>query len=182
MEASLQLTVEKRPPGRALVDRLLVAAAAAAAALVLAGCLLVACLLGLGRRRRRWQPPGGLGASSRREESYEKIEMNHKVLSGSTSGGGIGTGPVSGSGGGNVSVSVSGGPTKYHHVPTMDTPDGDEEDVEDEERASPTSGTTSPLPRLASEQPSSVAASISILTSVDTSAVSPRTEFSSLYR
>ncbi|XP_063240873.1 uncharacterized protein LOC134541379 [Bacillus rossius redtenbacheri] len=73
-EASVALSVSRRPGDPGLSGRVLAAGIVVTALFLLASCLVALCACGV--RRRVGVPLGG--GSPRRDDSYEKIEMNHK--------------------------------------------------------------------------------------------------------
>ncbi|KAG8231021.1 hypothetical protein J437_LFUL010943 [Ladona fulva] len=84
-EANVTLTVSRRAPdaASALAGRVLVAGIVVAALSVLAACMVLACVCSVRRRRRLMYGSREAGVVSnvtrRRDDSYEKIEMNHKA-------------------------------------------------------------------------------------------------------
>ncbi|XP_067009475.2 uncharacterized protein kek3 [Anabrus simplex] len=164
-EASVTLAVLRRPPEGSVSGKVLVASIIVAALFVLASCLVVLCVCGV---RRRQQAQGGMvvgssglvrgGPGRGRDDSYEKIEMNHKaptVLNhtGVNEGAGrCGSLPRNGGSnshlgpGSNSEVAVVGPHmvmrqhprhSEYRGVPSVDTDvgdgDGDDEDEEGED-------------------------------------------------
>jgi netrin-G1 ligand len=156
VEASVNLAVLRRPPETGLSGRVLVASIIVAALFVLASCLIGLCVCSVRRRQQsgsngRWQGQAQSGVTRggrRRDDSYEKIEMNHKEPSMlNHAGGGAGRGilPKGGNSvltsGQNAGVAVV-GPTmkhrarrgEYRGVPSVDTDLGDDDVDEDDER------------------------------------------------
>lgn len=155
VEASVTLAVSRRPPETALSGRVLVAGIIVAALFVLASCLIVLCVCSVRRRQQsggsgRWQGQAQSGMTRggrRRDDSYEKIEMNHKEPSMlNHAGGGAGSGMLPKGGnnvltlGQNSEVAVVGPMVKqrmrhgdYRGVPSVDTDVGEDDVDEDDE-------------------------------------------------
>lgn len=156
VEASVTLAVLRRPPETGLSGRVLAASIIVAALFVLASCLIVLCVCTLRRRQQgvgsgRWQ--GQVQSSMtrggrRRDDSYEKIEMNHKESSMlNHAGGGVGRGVLPKSGnsmltsGQNAEVAVVGPMMlkqrtrhgEYRGVPNVDTDLGEDDADDDDE-------------------------------------------------
>ncbi|KAJ9585010.1 hypothetical protein L9F63_020644, partial [Diploptera punctata] len=153
VEASVTLAVLRRPPDSVMSGRVLVASIIVAALFVLASCLIVLCVCSLRRRQGvgtgRWQgqvQSGTARGGRRRDDSYEKIEMNHKGTNMlNHAGTGNGRGAINKVGnnalpsGQNSEVAVIGPMLKqrtrhgeYRGVPSVDTDLG-EDDVDEEE-------------------------------------------------
>jgi netrin-G1 ligand len=155
VEASVTLAVLRKPPDTALSGRVLAASIIVAALFVLASCLIVLCVCTVRRRQQgvvngRWQDQiqsGMTRGARRRDDSYEKIEMNHKAASMSNhAGGGVVRGVLPKGGGNstlasgqNAEVAIV-GPTilkqrtrrgEYRGVPNVDTDLG-EDDADDD--------------------------------------------------
>lgn len=127
VEASVTLAVSRKPPENSLNNKAVLAGVIVAALFVLASCLVALCVCSVRRRQHanRWQTRR-TNSGRRHEDSYEKIEMNHKMI-GDNGGNGIGPPGV----GGDVAVV---GPIRrngeYRGVPCLDT---DQELDEDED-------------------------------------------------
>ena len=157
VEASVTLAVLRRPPETGLSGRVLVASIIVAALFLLASCLIVLCVCTVRRRQQgdgsgRWQDQVQSGMNRggrRRDESYEKIEMNHKEPSMLNHAGGGSTGrgmlPKGGnnvlSSGQNAEVAIVGPMMmkqrtrhgEYRGVPSVDTELGEDYADEDDE-------------------------------------------------
>lgn len=155
VEATVTLAVLRRPPETGLSGRVLAASIIVAALFVLASCLVVLCVCSVRRRQQsggngRWQGQAQSGVTRggrRRDDSYEKIEMNHKEPSMlNHAGGGAGRGilPKGGNNvltsGQNAEVAVVGPMMKqrtrhgeYRGVPSVDTDLGEDDVDEDDE-------------------------------------------------
>ncbi|KAJ4429846.1 hypothetical protein ANN_22050 [Periplaneta americana] len=156
VEAQVTLSVLRRPPDTGLSGRVLVASIIVAALFVLASCLIVLCVCSVRRRQQgggsgRWQGQAQSGMTRggrRRDDSYEKIEMNHKGPSMLNHAGGCaGRGGLPKSGnnvlppGQNAEVAVVGPMMmkqrtrhgEYRGVPSVDTDLGEDDAEEDEE-------------------------------------------------
>ncbi|CAG9858592.1 unnamed protein product [Phyllotreta striolata] len=84
-EASVTLAVSKKPAESALSDRVLLASVLIGVGFVVTSCFASLCVYSARRRRLvKWR-----SRECRREDNYEKIEMNHK---GSNANGGVGVG------------------------------------------------------------------------------------------
>ncbi|KAJ8890803.1 hypothetical protein PR048_010312 [Dryococelus australis] len=135
-EASVALSVARRPADVGLSGRVLVASIIVAALFLLASCLVALCVCGV---RRRAHPSLSSPAASRRhDDSYEKIEMNHKGASMANHTGGAAVGA-------DAPGTEAASPERrrrhlraeYHGVPSVDTEEeGDQED-DDEETPTP---------------------------------------------
>ena len=76
-EASVTLAVSRKPPDGALTNKAIIVSVIAGTLFVLAACLVVLCVYTVRRKNGvRWRNP-----ECRREDNYEKIELNHKVNS-----------------------------------------------------------------------------------------------------
>ena len=157
VEASVTLEVSRRPPETGLSGRVLVASIIVAALFLLASCLIVLCVCTVRRRQQgvgggRWQDQVQSGMNRgcrRRDESYEKIEMNHKEPSMLNHAGGGGTGrgmlPKGGnnvlSSGQNAEVAIVGPMMvkqrarhgEYRGVPSVDAELGEDYADDDDE-------------------------------------------------
>ena len=155
VEASVTLAVLRRPPETGMSGRVLIASIIVAALFVLASCLIVLCVCSLRRRQHgggsgRWQGQAQsamVRGGRRRDDSYEKIEMNHKgptMLNHAGTGNGRGGINKGGSNvlpsGQNSEVAVVGPMMKqrtrhgeYRGVPSVDTDLGEDDAEEDEE-------------------------------------------------
>ncbi|PSN42170.1 hypothetical protein C0J52_17471 [Blattella germanica] len=154
VEARVTLAVLRRPPDSGLSGRVLIASIIVAALFVLASCLIVLCICSVRRRQgvggSRWQGQAQSGitrAGRRRDDSYEKIEMNHKgptMLNHAATGNGRGVLPKGGSNllptGQNAEVAIVGPIMKqrtrhgeYRGVPSVDTDLGEDDADDDEE-------------------------------------------------
>lgn len=156
VEASVTLAVLRRPPDTALSGRVLAASIIVAALFVLASCLIVLCVCTVRRRQQgvvsgRWQgqvQSGMARGGRRRDDSYEKIEMNHKESSMlNHAGGGVGRGVLPKGGnstlasGQNAEVAIVGPMMlkqrtrhgEYRGVPNVDTDPGEDDADEDDE-------------------------------------------------
>lgn len=76
-EASVTLAVSRKPTETQISNRALIASVIAGILFVLVACMAAICLYSSRKNRRRWQR-----SDCRREDNYEKIEMNHKLSSG----------------------------------------------------------------------------------------------------
>ncbi|XP_046389319.1 uncharacterized protein LOC124158176 [Ischnura elegans] len=108
-EANVTLAISRKLPdaASALAGRVLVAGIIVAALSALAACMVLFCVCSVRRRRRLMygSREGGMGGNGarRRDDSYEKIEMNHKGPGmNHTGGGGGGGGRNPGPGGGGA--------------------------------------------------------------------------------
>lgn len=74
-EASVTLAVSRKPPESAISSRVVVVSVIAGTLVALASCLAVLCVCSVRKNRARWR-----NSNCSREDNYEKIEMNHKVV------------------------------------------------------------------------------------------------------
>lgn len=113
-EASVTLAVIRKPPETAFNNKILIASVITGIALVLASCLIALCVYSV----RKKQMASWRTRECRREDNYEKIEMNHKVVE-SSNGGAMQ---------GELAVVATKKNGEYRVVPVADN-----EEVEDEE-------------------------------------------------
>lgn len=124
-EASVTLAVSRKPLDAPLSGKMIVASLILAIIFVTGSCLIAICFFRRQKRHtRRWNNANNRG----REDSYEKIEMNHK----SSINNGVNTSPTS-----TCPTVAMVQPVKrrgkYLHVPSQDTEDEDpgyEDDIE----------------------------------------------------
>lgn len=83
--ANVTLNIERRPQGDVLTGRFVAAILSVAMLLVAASCLVALCVCRLRKQRRGWTL-ATLRPREPREDSYEKIEMNHKISNKSNGG------------------------------------------------------------------------------------------------
>ncbi|KAJ8910774.1 hypothetical protein NQ315_008895 [Exocentrus adspersus] len=116
-EASVTLAVSKKPPESGFTNKVLLASVFTGIAFVLISCLISLCLCSM----RKKQVLSWRTRECRREDNYEKIEMNHKVVN---TNGGVGTNQE------QIAVVSNRKNGEYRVVPGGDT---DQEVEEDEE-------------------------------------------------
>ncbi|RZC38022.1 I-set and/or LRR 8 domain containing protein [Asbolus verrucosus] len=122
-EASVTLAVIRKPPETAFNNKILIASVITGIALVLASCLIALCVYSVRKKQMlTWRT-----RECRREDNYEKIEMNHKVAGNSN--------------GGTVQAEIAVVATKkngeYRVVPVADNEEGEEEEEGNVELAAP---------------------------------------------
>ena len=116
VEASVTLAVIRKPPETAFNNKILIASVITGIALVLASCLIALCIYSVRKKQMlTWRT-----RECRREDNYEKIEMNHKVA-GNSNGGAV---PA------EIAVVATKKNGEYRVVPVADN-----EEVEEEEEA-----------------------------------------------
>lgn len=115
-EASVTLAVSRKPLENQVSHKVIVASVIAGTLFVVASCLAVLCLCSVRKNHQvRWR-----SRECRREDNYEKIEMNHKVAGSVNNGGAV-----------QSEISVVGSVRKngeYRVVPGADTDQDDEEE------------------------------------------------------
>ncbi|XP_044254311.1 peroxidasin-like protein [Tribolium madens] len=115
-EASVTLAVIRKPPETAFNNKILIASVITGIALVLASCLIALCVYSVRKKQMlTWRT-----RECRREDNYEKIEMNHKV-SGNSNGGTVQA---------EIAVVATKKNGEYRVVPVADN-----EEVEEEEES-----------------------------------------------
>ncbi|KAJ3631013.1 hypothetical protein MTP99_012170 [Tenebrio molitor] len=113
-EASVTLAVIRKPPETAFNNKILIASVITGIALVLASCLIALCIYSVRKKQMlTWRT-----RECRREDNYEKIEMNHKVA-GNSNGGAVQA---------EIAVVATKKNGEYRVVPVADN-----EEVEEEE-------------------------------------------------
>lgn len=124
-EASVTLAVSKKPPESGFTNKVLLASVCTGIAFVLISCLISLCVCSVRKKQViRWR-----NRECRREDNYEKIEMNHKVVN---TNGGVGANPE------QIAVVSNRRNGEYRVVPGGDT----DQEVEEEEDANADSGSS----------------------------------------